>query len=163
MTTYNKTLGTRKGLAPEEFISGSMHVVDTAEATAVVKGGVMQLDHNWVSSETTNSTAGETGSAYVNLIDVDTVDLDTGTFMAATEAVAKGADGEFALKGRVQVLVNNTTGGNLTGGTLLGPVVDEQYLSDAPAIGTKWVARLDETSPTTDSGTTLRWCWFDGE
>lgn len=164
MATFNTIVGTRKGLAPSTVDCESMHVVNTAQVVDnVAIGSIMQLDHLWTSTETTNSIPGDTGSSFVNLVDPATVELDTGTFVVALEAVVKSGDGRFRLKGRAQCLVNNTTNGTLTEGTLLGPVNGQNYLSDAPVSGAKLIARLDEDSPTADDGTTLRWCWFDGE
>lgn len=163
MGNLNSLLGPAKGLVPADF-DCELYVCNTAQVdAAVVVGAVMQLDHLWTSTDTTNSTPGETGSSFVNVVDPATAELDTGTFVVAKEAIAKGATGAFRLKGRVQCLVFNTTAGDLTAGTPLGPVNDEVYLSDAPVAGTKIVARLDETSAAADNGTTLRWCWFDGE
>lgn len=156
------------GLKPRT-VDVRVHLVNTAQATAdAVEGAVLQFDTARVSSETTNSRPGASGSCWVNVVTPDVSALDyrlpSYRYGVALEAIAKGTEGKVRVNGYCRALMN-TASGAIAAGHLCVPVTNVHYLEadeTAAVNGAQFIFMLDEQAAAGDDGDDLRWGWLSG-
>ena len=150
------TAGPGDGLFPQTIIIEATN----RSGGALVIGDVVQLDMGQSATEVDNARPGSSdtdgnNSAYNNVIDPATADLDGGLYGVALEAIADNASGQIQMRGIVASV--NVAGATVAGDYLIGTNASNQ-LSVATGTGGEKIIAIAHEADTAN----IAECLFDG-